>query len=321
MTALCQHPHWKDPTADHGPGRSTGWGRSGSLKPRPPVETRSSVDRPDPTPSTADIKVQEHPTHIPTDAIWAITTVRNEEDVITPVIRHLLGEGVDRVLVADNMSTDRTRPLLEALAAEHAVTILDDPDPAHRHGEKMTALAHRAGSEGAAWIIPFDADELWVVAGGTTLREYLLSHGDADVVVGDWYHHYAPLLPGRGGPFARMVWRDERPDSWTKVAFRYRPDVVVVMGNHDVEAPVPLRRLHDGFLQVHHYRYRNLQQMIRKCRHGTQALELAGFPPEVGGHWRFHSRQSKLRVAAHWSKMALVRRGRVRDRRLPTEML
>src|SRR5690348_11150571 len=128
--------------------------------------------------------------------------VRDEEDVIEGVVRHLLAEGVDHVLVADNLSSDGTRAILDGLAAGHPVTVVDDPDPAYRQAEKMTALARRAGAAGADWVIPFDADELWV-ASGTTLRAYFDSL-DADVAVADQYDHFAPLLSVHRDPFRAM---------------------------------------------------------------------------------------------------------------------
>lgn len=83
--------------------------------------------------------------------------VRNEQDVIETVIRHLLAEGVDHVLVADNLSTDQTRAILDRLSEILPVTVIDDPEPAYRQSEKVTALARRAGEQGGTWIIPFDA--------------------------------------------------------------------------------------------------------------------------------------------------------------------
>jgi hypothetical protein len=243
--------------------------------------------------------------------------VRNEEDMIASVIRHFLSEGVDCVLVADNVSTDRTRELLDALARSNPrVTVVDDPDPAYWQSEKMTSLAQRAAAEGATWIIPFDADELWV-SPGRSLRDYFSSLGNVDVVLGDWYQHYAPLLPRRRDPFVSMRWRDDRPDTLSKVAFRYRPDIVIEMGNHDVTSTSPLRRAHDGSLEVHHYRFRSFGHMVRKVRDGREAIMLTDLDAGFCWHWRIHGSLSKARLAVVWIKMALQRRNRVRDTRLP----
>jgi glycosyltransferase involved in cell wall biosynthesis len=250
------------------------------------------------------------------DLVWAVTMVRNEQDVIVPVTRHLLAEGIDHVLIADNLSTDRTRELVEELASEGSVTIIDDPDPAYSQAAKMTQLAQRAGAAGAAWIIPFDADELWLSTSHPTLRHHLESLRGVDVVAGDWYQHYAPLLPRRD-PFVAMAWRDAQPDDLTKVAFRFRPDIALTMGNHSVRSELPVRSIHDPHLEVHHYRYRTFGQMIAKSRHGKKAIELADPRPEICIHWRLHGGRTKVRLAVTWIRMALRRRGRLYDLRRP----
>ena len=48
--------------------------------------------------------------------VVAVTMVRDEEDVIRSTVAHMLDE-VDAVIVADNLSTDRTREILDDLLA------------------------------------------------------------------------------------------------------------------------------------------------------------------------------------------------------------
>src|SRR5262245_40129378 len=110
---------------------------------------------------------------LPVDGpIWAITMVRDEEDIIEESIVHLLRQGVDRVLVADNLSNDRTRPILESLGRTLPVHVTSDPIHPYWQGEKMSLLARAATRFGASWIVPFDADELWHGLDGT-VRETL----------------------------------------------------------------------------------------------------------------------------------------------------
>ena len=45
--------------------------------------------------------------------IIGVCMVRDEADVIGTVCAHLLAEGVDRLIVADNLSSDDTRDILE----------------------------------------------------------------------------------------------------------------------------------------------------------------------------------------------------------------
>jgi CTP:molybdopterin cytidylyltransferase MocA len=252
--------------------------------------------------------------------IWAVSMVRNEQDVIAPVVLHLLAEGVDHVLVVDHLSTDGTRRRLERLAERHPVTVVHDDEPAFLQSDRLTALARRAAAAGATWILPFDADELWVSTRGT-LRDHVIQHPDADLVVADFYTHHpslvSPLFPGRPRLFATMPWRDAAPSS-QKVLLRWRDDMVIVLGNHDVGARGPLRRVHDGSLRVHHYQYRNPRQMLRKVRLGARALELAHVSPHLGSHWHFHAKRRRHRVVLSWLKMTVRRRNLVRDPQRPS---
>jgi len=249
------------------------------------------------------------------ETIWAVAMVRNERRTVGRVIRHLLAEGVDHVLVADNLSVDGTHRILDRLAASLPVTVVDDPDPAFRQAEKMTELARRAGRSGADWIVPFDGDELWVNTAGT-LRE-ALDGLDADVVVARWLQHYAPPFPLRRDPFRSMAWRDAEPDLLPKVAFRYRDGVELAMGSHAVSSPEPLRHRDSETVEVHNYRYRSFPHMLAKSRQGRRAVLLADEAGTTCWHWRLHGGRSGGRLALTWLKMSLRRKGRVRDLTLP----
>jgi len=242
--------------------------------------------------------------------------VRDEEDVIVPVVCHLIAEGVDHVLIADNLSKDRTRARLDELARELPVTVVDDPDPAFQQGKKMTSLARTAGAAGAGWIIPFDADELWV-AQGLPVAEYLRSLDRCDVSVAHLLNHRPPLLPHRD-VFAAMKWRD-REIGDPKVAFRYAEDVSLRNGSHSVASERALTRDDSGTLRIHHYPNRSLRQTVRKYRQGGAALALTDLDPVVGSHWRLHAGRSSARIAVTYLRMAL-RRPRVLDRRLPSRL-
>src|SRR5579863_306513 len=107
-----------------------------------------------------------------TGGVWAVGMVRDEADVIETVIGNLLAQGVERVVIADNLSTDDTPAVLERLARSHPVTVLVDRLPAYYQAEKTTLLARAAVRAGARWVLPFDADEVWT-APDTTVAQWL----------------------------------------------------------------------------------------------------------------------------------------------------
>lgn len=123
-------------------------------------------------------------------AIWAVSVVRDERDVVGAVLDHLLHQGIDHLLIADNGSRDGTRELLAARAQhDHRIHVVTDRHRAHHQSEKMTYLAHLAWRHGADWIVPFDADEFHF-ARGARLADYL-HETEADVIFAA-FHHMVP---------------------------------------------------------------------------------------------------------------------------------
>lgn len=99
--------------------------------------------------------------------IWAVGMVKNESDIVERVVRHLLEQDVDGILLADNNSSDGTLEMLQALAVDLPVHIALDRHPAHHQSVKTGVLARWATAAGARWIIPFDGDEFWFAEQGT----------------------------------------------------------------------------------------------------------------------------------------------------------
>src|SRR5688572_11654372 len=77
--------------------------------------------------------------------VWAVTMVRNEADILPLVLDHFEAQGVDRILVSDNGSTDGTLEMLEDRSAQGRVVLARDLEPAYYQAAKMTRLAHAAG--------------------------------------------------------------------------------------------------------------------------------------------------------------------------------
>jgi hypothetical protein len=203
--------------------------------------------------------------------IFAILMARDEADVIGDVCRHLLDQGCN-VLIADNLSVDGTKAILDGIAAaDPRLRVLVDAEPAYHQAEKMTELARRAASLGATWIVPVDADELWYSTDGRTLAE-VLDATSADVLA-------VPSYRAIGG-WDRLHERERLP----KVCFRWREGAALLMGNHDVDHPGA--RTADHSLVIRHWPFRGFEQSRRKVIQGTRALVLAGHSPQIGFIWR-----------------------------------
>lgn len=212
---------------------------------------------------------------------FGISMVKDEADVVEGTLRHMAGE-VDHLIVADNASTDGTRDILAALADELPLTVIDDPETAYYQSFKMSRLADRAAEAGAVWIVPFDADELWVAP--DRIADFLAGV-TAGIVEANLFNHIATSLDEPGtDPFRTMVWRQRNPGALPKVAFRWEPGAAVHQGNHGVDLPSNPDTAHG--LEVRHFPMRSPQQMVSKARNGAAAYAATDLPEHQGSHWR-----------------------------------
>lgn len=233
--------------------------------------------------------------------IAAVAMVKDEDDIIVPVITQLAAQGVDAFWVADNMSSDKTRPLLEELAAHHPITIIDDDVPGYYQAQKTTHLARLAMAAGADWVIPFDADE-WFYGVHGTLAD-ILATVDGDIVLAAGYDHLPRLAdPADDNPVRRMGWRRRRPQTYPKVMFRATPDVFVHQGNHDVDHPG--RRVR-GLVELRHFQYRSLEQTRRKVRQGVAAYDASTMDAKHGTHWKALAALGDADLAAWWDELCV----------------
>lgn len=109
----------------------------------------------------------QSPMRKPDPAVAVVMMVRNEQHVIASCIGHMLQTlGVSRVYVVDNGSFDRTPDILRRIAAGTGRVVAEADGGPFRQHEILTALAQRAAADGAAWVLPSDADEfLWLRSG------------------------------------------------------------------------------------------------------------------------------------------------------------
>jgi hypothetical protein len=227
--------------------------------------------------------------------VWAVGVVRDEVDVIGDSIRHLLDQGVDRVLVANHMSTDGTGELLAELSRRDSrVLVARDTEPGHFQMEKVTWLSQAAWWAGARWVVPFDADEFWFAERGS-VAEFLRPHS-ASIIRAQTTN----MLPVAGqGPLRSGTFLMDPSPGDEKVAFRAHPAVLVGPGNHGVCRVGPIAR----GLHIAHLPYRGSAQMARKYRVGAQALDAARAPQDQGWHWRRGSTMSDREIDEAWQTM------------------
>lgn len=221
-------------------------------------------------------------------SVWAVLMVKDEADVIAGTLAHLASEGVDGFVVADNLSTDGTAGLISDFAAgfDGPVVVLDDPDPAYRQSEKMTALAQLAHDKGAEWVVPVDADEVWTAP--DPLAETLRSQPAAVEAVGAaiWNHFPTAVDLDDPDPFRAIVWRQASRAPLDKVAVRWAPGTVIDQGNHTASRDGCRVPADGAGVNIRHFPYRSWEQFRRKVVNGAAAYRATDLPESMGAHWR-----------------------------------
>ena len=210
-------------------------------------------------------------------SVWAVSVVKNEADVIVPVVENMFRQGVNGVLIADNGSTDDTQAQLRLLAERYPVHLAFDHEVAHFQGPKMDLLCDWARRAGADWIVPFDADEFWF-APDATIADYLRAC-NANIVKAAMHN----LYPVAQIQFGQGAWRlDVTPHRLVKVAFRSHRWATLAEGSHRVDRPGPS----SSGLRVLHVPWRSYEQFRSKGRQGSEAILGTGYDPVIGSHWR-----------------------------------
>lgn len=215
--------------------------------------------------------------------VVAVSMFKDEADIAEGVVRHMADE-VNNLIIADNGSTDGTREILHRLAKTLPLAVLDDPDPAYFQSRKMTALADLAAERFGGrnlWIVPFDADELWM---GADRVGAVLAQARGNVATAALYNHLATALDlPDPDPFRSLVWRQAAPATMPKVAFKWEPGAVIGQGNHSVT--LPSGNVAEPLLQIRHFPARSAEQWTRKGINGAAAVRAANLPRTEGAHW------------------------------------
>lgn len=203
--------------------------------------------------------------------IVAIASIKNEAPIITHTVTHLLGNGIDRVLISVGESDDSTYDI--AMALPDTVYVARQEGPFDQ-GVEMTRLAHEAANElGATWIAPFDADEFWC--------------GQADETVASVIHAQPPTIIRIHAPVYTHVDRQTRyvaPKLWGKVAFRPHPEMSLTWGSHHVHNG-PGEAIH-GILTIRELQYQSYDHFLSKVAKAHALFDSWAVPMEYGSHMR-----------------------------------
>lgn len=224
-------------------------------------------------------------------ALFMTLLIRDEEDILDANLRYHFENGVDHVIVTDNLSVDHSVEILKPYLDQGLVTYVYEPDNTYAQSKwvsRMAAMAHEAG---ANWVMHCDADEFWVAPAEKSLKHWFSRQLWPNIVFAP--RHDFVCIEDDGNPFwQRMIYRKARSTNPLgqplppKVAHRTAPNLEVAQGNHSVKGfRWPRRKESD--LEILHFPLRSREQYIRKIENGGKAYaNNTELDQSVGFTWR-----------------------------------
>ena len=231
----------------------------------------------------------------PGGPIWAVMMAQNEEVRVAGPVHHLAEQGVDVIVVVNNLSTDRTSEVLTDLARELPLVVVDDQVSGFYQGTTVSQLARAATRHGASWVVPVDADELWYGV-GTSLAGALRASRAHVLPAQLWDHLPGRDSPDSANPYVDLIRRTVDP-STKHVAFRAHLLAGVHEGSHWVNRPGEVER---GRLEARHFPYLGFDHFVSKLRRGAAALARTDLSPGTGTEWRAWGTADDAGVAEAW---------------------
>lgn len=223
--------------------------------------------------------------------------VRDEEEILEANMRYHLEQGIDHIIVTDNLSSDRSREIIQSFVSQGVATYLLEDSDAYSQSRWVTRMARMACEIfHADWVVHSDADEFWMPVGHQNLATFFSRCQEWNIIEArrhDFVCVQDETVNCKPVPFwERMTYRktvslnplgNPLPP---KVAHRPAANAVVADGNHAVSGIETPRKLKEG-LEILHFPLRSRSQYINKIRVGGRALKNnTELPLNVGATWR-----------------------------------
>jgi len=212
--------------------------------------------------------------------------VRDEADIIRPMIEHHLDQGVDVLIVTDNGSVDGTAEILGEFAERGLIDLRHDPVQRKQQSSVVTGMARDAATRyGADWVVNADADEFWVTRDPALTLKQAFEHIDPAL------RAFAVPVVDMTGPAAlagtglqRLIYRDERTvEQLNAVGLHAHstpdavhvgdPDIEVAQGNHFVNLESAGEPDPAYAVEVLHFPWRSWRQFAHKVENAGRAYE------------------------------------------------
>lgn len=239
--------------------------------------------------------------------------VRDEADILKAHIDYHLNQGVDKIIVMDNMSVDGTSDIIADYVTAGAVHFIYQGRDDYSQGDWVTGMALTAVYQfGAEWVINSDADEFWWTD-GRSLKDVLAREPGSASAVRVERQNFIPR-PDTVGPFwQRMEIRETRSFNAVgepippKVIHRGEGNIRVEQGNHRVfrgEDPIYAAPCS---LSILHFPVRTEAQLTNKIVKGGAAYARnPDLPQHFGSAWRYlYDLYQKGQLSAYYHETLL----------------
>jgi hypothetical protein len=224
--------------------------------------------------------------------------VRDEQDILESNIDYHLSQGIDFIIVTDNLSVDRTPEILDRYRKRGVLHVIKETRDDYSQHEWVTRMARMAASDyGADWVINNDADEFWWPETDRDLRSYFSRIPEAIQAITVKRDNFPIVYTevSDDKPFyERLIYRDTASENPLgrplppKVCHRAHPNIKVQQGNHRITLAGNHLTTAWGELTIFHFPARSYTQFQNKIRLGGAAYARnMVLDKSIGGTWRW----------------------------------
>lgn len=232
-----------------------------------------------------------------TQMIIMTLLVRDEQDIIATNIEYHLSQGIDLIIVTNNLSIDKTPAILKKYVSSGDVHLINENSDNYAQHKWVTYMAEIAVNHyNADWILHCDADEFWIPDDHSKTLKTVLTELSDGINVGSAKR--VNFLPPRHSEEEQyfvhsMNIREIRSLNAIgqpippKICHRGLQNIIVKQGNHHVEVNGERLMPAELPITIYHYPLRSYAQFENKIKLGGAAYERnTDLEKCIGSTWR-----------------------------------
>jgi hypothetical protein len=226
--------------------------------------------------------------------VYALMIIGTDGDIAGFTVKHLIGEGIDKVLIDLVPVEDDTADIIHDLKRGYPdrIEIFPSDSIAIWGSRRMTALANIAYERGCDLILPCDSDELFFSRNRIPLADEI-RNAQGTIFGVQVFMHLASWDDDleEKNPFKKMRNKQDKPLGLNKIIARFNPKMIIDEGNHGAKwlngDPIPGSW---SPIEMRHFPYRSAEQFLSKIIVTKKAMDATpGYPREWGVHYRLYA--------------------------------